>query len=355
MRLGEDLTQYLEDLERRIDPVVEQRLWGDWMDFTSGRYRSGMFLPARISARPPEVEWPSVTVNSALEDVEAMAIHQYASCSQILDDASGALMCVRANYGPSILPALFGVELFMMDDSLDTLPTSWPVAGGVDGLKSLLDNGIPDLRNSLGGKALQAAEMFAEIGGKYPLIGEFIHIYHPDTQGPMDACELLVGSELFTIIYDQPDLVKDLLDLVTQTYVAYMKEYYKIVPHKIDHAVHWHMLHKGCIMLRDDSATNFSPTMYEEFIRPYDQRLLDEFGGGGIHFCGRGDHYIEKMSQMTGLYAIAMSQPHLNDMERIYANTVDKGIQLIGFAEEHARAALKSGRDLRGRVQSFRC
>ena len=37
---------------------------------------------------------------------------------------------------------------------------------------------------------------------------------------------------------------------------------------------------------------NLSPDMFMEFIFPYNQRLFDIFGGGGDHFCGRGDHFI---------------------------------------------------------------
>ena len=54
---------------------------------------------------------------------------------------------------------------------------------------------------------------------------------------------------------------------------------------------------------------------------------IDRFGGkGAFHFCGRGEHYIEPMSEMTGLTAVAMTQPHLNDMEVIYRSTVDRKI-----------------------------
>jgi uroporphyrinogen-III decarboxylase len=94
---------------------------------------------------------------------------------------------------------------------------------------------------------------------------------------------------------------------------------------------------------------NLSPEAYAQFIRPMDQRILDEFGGGQIHFCGRGDHFIEAMCQMNGLSAIAMSQPHLNDMEKIYRNTVDKGIKLLMF---NGKAAKSAGRPLRGQVHS---
>ncbi len=88
-----------------------------------------------------------------------------------------------------------------------------------------------------------------------------------------------------------------------------------------------------------------------EFVRPLDQRLFDQFGGtGAVHFCGRGEHYIEAMSQMRGLTAIAMSQPHLNDMGPICRNTVDKGIKLLGFPREAAESA---GRNLRGQVHCW--
>ena len=41
--------------------------------------------------------------------------------------------------------------------------------------------------------------------------------------------------------------------------------------------------------------------------------------------------------QLTG---INMSQPELNDMERIYRCTVDKGIKLLGFSRDYAEKAL---------------
>lgn len=56
------------------------------------------------------------------------------------------------------------------------------------------------------------------------------------------------------------------------------------------------------------------------------------------------------MAELRGLYAINLSQPHLNDMEKVYRHTVDKGIKLLNLAREAAEAALASGRDLRGQV-----
>ena len=152
-------------------------------------------------------------------------------------------------------------------------------------------------------------------------------------------------------VFDVPELVKELLELLTRTYSAFMHEWQKIHPISQNGlTVHWGMVFKGGVMLRDDSAMNFSPEMFDEFIRPYDQALLEEFGGGAIHFCGRGDHYIEAASRIPGLSAIAMSQPHLNDMEKIYTHTVDKGMALIGLNRQAAEQALAAGRNLHGWV-----
>ncbi|MHB0998968.1 MAG: hypothetical protein ACYC27_06950 [Armatimonadota bacterium] len=348
-----DIDAYLNDLEERIDPLIEDKILDEWIGFSENRFDGDIFSPRRMHACPSKTVWPAVSVNTALDDFDAMVLQQYGTCSQVISDGNGCIMNVRCNYGSSILPAIFGAELFIMEDALNTLPTSRPLPGGINAIKRLLDNGMPDLRKSIGGRVFEMGEQFAEIGRRYPKIGRYVNIYHPDTQGPIDIAEVLIGSELFYILYDYPELVGNLLDLVTQTYIEYMREWYRLVPPEGEYSAHWSMLHKGRVMLRDDSAMNLSPEMYGEFIRPYDQRIFDEFGGGSIHFCGRGDHYIERMSGMTGLHAIAMSQPDLNDMEMIYRSTVDKGIKLIGFSKSHAETALASGKNLRSQVHCW--
>lgn len=48
-----------------------------------------------------------------------------------------------------------------------------------------------------------------------------------------------------------------------------------------------------------------------------------------------------------------VTQPALNDMETIFRNTVDRGINLIGLEQETARQALARGRQLHGRVHCW--
>jgi len=352
--MNETLRKCLDDLEARIDPAEEERLLGEWVAFADGHFHGSLFAPQRTRKSPPGVDWPHVRVNAALDDYDLMALQQYKGCSDLLAGGGGNLMAVRGNYGTGIIPSLFGVEPFVMPDDMDTLPTNKPF-NDVEAIRGLLDAGMPDIHGGMAPRVFETYSRFAAIGREYPKIDRYVHSYHPDLQGPMDLCELLWGSSLFYSLFEEPELVKALLELVTQTYIVFMRAWTDIVPFGEDGNVHWGLYHRGNIVLRDDSAMNFSPDMFQKFIRPYDQRLLTEFGGGVIHFCGKGDHYVPSLSDMDDLFAINMSQPELNDMEVIFQNTVDKGIAIIGLPPWAAEEAVAAGRDLHGRVHADVC
>lgn len=347
------IEKYLNDLENRIDSEVEDNLFKQWKDFIYDKNKESIFTPKRHRKIQSILLWPEISINHAIDDYEMMAFHQFGLCSEELAKASGKLLAIRCNYGTSIMPTIFGAELFIMDENFNTLPTSKPLTGGINAVKALLDNGIPNLHTGLGSKVLEMGNRFVEMIQSYPKLSQYVTIYHPDLQGPMDICEILWGSSMFVHFYDSPDLMKDFLNLITETYAAFMREWKKIVPFSDGYAIHWSMLHQGQIMLRDDSAMNLSPEMFEEFIKPYDQRLLDEFGGGAIHFCGKGDHFIPRVSEINGLYAIAMSQPELNNMEIIFSHTIDKNIKLLGLKRPAAEEALKRGRNLHGNIHCW--
>jgi hypothetical protein len=348
------LQPYLDDLERRLDSTVEDRLEHEWKGFLEGHFTGDIFSPRRSRVSPPGLPWPTLSINAAFDDPERMVLRELAGCSAVLANGGGAMLNVRCNYSTAILPSLFGTELFTMEEHMNTLPTASPLdGGGLDPMRQLLDRGIPEVRTGLGARVMDTAALFREVFQHHPNIRRHVHLYHPDLQGPMDVTELLWGSALFYDIVDEPDLVSQVLTRVTDTYGRFMHAWEALIPSDPTHNVHWGLLHRGRLMLRDDSAMNFSPEMFDRFIRPYDARLLGEFGGGAIHFCGRGDHYIASASTMPGLFAIQLSQPECNDMEQIYRHTVDKGIRLLGLNRTAAEAALAAGRQLHGLVHCW--
>lgn len=352
-----DIQPYLTDLENRMDAATEEALFQEWVDFSDGKFAGDIFTPMRPKKKQPSLQWPHVLVNDALKSHEAMLLQQLETCSFFLAEGNGAIPCIRANYGTGILSSVFGPEVFYLEDKADTLPTTLPIEGGSEGMRRLLDAGPPDLDKGFGARVFETGEYFLETLKDYPTLSRCVHIYHPDLQGPMDVCELLWGAEMFTDLITDPDFAHQVLELITDTYSRFLRKWYDLVGWPDGHAVHrvhWGLVHKGAIMLREDSAMNLSPEMFGEFIRPYDEKLLREFGGGAIHYCGRGSHYIHHIPEMDGgIYALNLSQPEYNDMDRIFDHTVEKGIPVIQLQREAAEKAIQQGRDLKGLVHCW--
>ena len=240
---------YLDNLEKRITPEIEDALQAEWESFTEGHFGGEIFSPRRTAKSPPGIAWPQVSVNRAQVDPDAMVLQQYGVCSEHLAQGSGGLMMVRANFGTGIMPTLFGAELFIMDESHDTLQTTKPL--GAQAMEALVERGIPPMEAGLGATVLATGRRFAEIARQYPKIGKYVQIYHPDMQGPMDICELLWGSELFIDLIDRPELVHRVLGLLTDTYALFMREWNRTVgTNGKEWAGHWSMMHKGKLMLR---------------------------------------------------------------------------------------------------------
>lgn len=338
----------LEDLERRIDADDEERLLSEWRRFADGGHPGEGFAPRRAKPLPPGTAWPRVGVNEAFADPVAMALQQFGGCSDRLAAGDGLLMCVRCNYGTCILPSLFGAELFLMSEAADTLPANRPLPE--DALTRALDGGVPDPRTGLGARVLDTAAFLQDIMAPYPKVRRFVRLYHPDLQGPLDAAELLRGGALFLEMLEDPDRVDRLLALVTDAYAGLMDAWVAMVPFDPAHNVHWGYLHRGALMIRDDSSTNLSPELVARFVAPHNGRLMARYGGGAAHFCGRGDHIAGVLAGVPGVYALNSSQPEMNDLERLFAATIDRGVCLLGFPEALAREAASAGRPLRGLV-----
>lgn len=342
IKLSGEAIRLLEDIERRIDPDAEDDFIRQWSDFTYGRFEGDFFKPVRKTVSGTDYAYRNININDAIDDPELMLVSQLEMVSRSLSGGSQVL-CVRSNYGTGIMTSLFGAKIFTMPRDTNTLPTTYSF-NDTDKIREALDKGIPALDGALGGRVFEMGRLFAEVFASYPKIKKYVGVYHPDAQGPLDICELLWGGEMFYAMYDEPELVHGLLDLVTRTYAAFMEKWFGLFPPDPDMNSHWNsIMFRGSIVLRDDSAMNLSPELYREYAYPYDTLLLERFGGGTVHFCGRGDHYINILCEAPYLYGINMAQPHLNNMETIYRNTVDKGIKLLGFPTSAAKA--DSGRE----------
>lgn len=347
------LKKYLEDLESRINPEVEDDVFAQWRRFWNRSVEGEFFVPVRTPS-PSKLEWPQINVNDAIEDksFELMLLQQLAGVNDVLSGAYGVVPAIRSNYGSTIMPSLFGVEVVMMDRVLNTLPGSRPLPGGPEEIERLLEQGVPHLRSGQGAAVLDCGQFFIETLKDYPKLQKYCWIYHPDLQGTFDICEVVWGSDIFLALYDTPELVQKFMGLITDTYIAFIDEWFKLVPPRDDLNIHYGWVHPGKIRMSLDSCMNLSPDNYLEFVKQYDARLLNRYGGI-VHSCGKVDHFAPLLADIQNYHAFNLSQPSYNDMETIYQGTIDKNIPILALDRPTVDLAVSQGRKLRGMVQTL--
>ena len=279
----------------------------------------------------PRVEWNTDPAKMLMSQLRRPYLH-----NQIKDYM---LPDIRADYSPSIIATIMGSGYEMTDDGL---PWSSHLEDR-DEVQKVIDRGIPDPDTGLGKDCRETTRYYMEVLSDYPKLKKAVHIYHPDLQGPFDGTHLVWGNDIFLAMYDCPDTVKALLQLVTDTYIKWLKEWKEMTGEGNDYTTHWGMFMKGGTCVRNDTPVMITPDQYEEFVRPYDQQILDEFGGT-IHFCGNGGVFLKSMCENSrNLYGINMSQPHLNNSGEFIEYTQSNRIVLWGLDEKYIPAGVKTG------------
>ena len=142
------------------------------------------------------------------------------------------------------------------------------------------------------------------------------------------------------------------MQLITDTYGAYIDRWFDLVPQSENLNVHYGWVHPGKLRLSLDSCMNLSPEMYEEFVKPYDVQMLGKYGGI-IHSCGKVDHFAPCLTDIAGYHGFNLSQPEYNDMETIYQATLDHDIKVLNLAYKTASQTVQSGRETYGRLMAL--
>ena len=151
------------------------------------------------------------------ESIEKMMYNELVSCVPHIQSGTGIPM-IRANYGVGTLPSLFGLSCKILNNNMP-----WVEHVTKDQVKEIISKGIPNLDTGFGRRLTLTHEFYQEKLEKYPKCRDFIKIYHPDFQGPLDVAHLIYGSDIYMDMYDEPELVHELLELVTDTYIEIMK------------------------------------------------------------------------------------------------------------------------------------
>ncbi|NLG51660.1 MAG: hypothetical protein GX552_16265 [Chloroflexi bacterium] len=305
----DNLHDYLARLESLID--LEHVHQTDDLQRRAFAFEPVDHIPTIIHYPVPDDEWPAFGFLDIFDDQEKMLLHElgdvYAG-AKIKDDR---LFGIRANYGTGIIASMFGCRTVTFEDSL-------PIGLAVepDQLARILEEGVPDLRAGLAGRALDTVAYFRETLRPYPKLSQVVGSQMLDIQGPFDNASIIWGSSIYLAFFDAPDKLRRLLQIVTDTIQQLTQRHRQVdgCP-STEHGGAWH--HLGGLCVRNDSSINLSGPQYEEYVKPFDTQLLADVGGW-IHFCGNAKQWWPRLLDIPGLKGLNPYQGEFYDLYSMF-------------------------------------
>ena len=250
--------------------------------------------------------------------------HSLSSQPELQDDLLGA---VRANFGTVVIASLFGARV---EQVADNPPWVRHLPGQEIGLDAILDRDPRDFSQGWCPRVVETCQFYQHVLNEYPALRDLIRIVLPDLQGPFDNLELLVGSEVFVQLHTCPEQVQAALHAMATAQVGFARHLQPYLTDGPEGYAHQHAVTiKGQILVRADSVILMSPQMYGELIAQYDEYVLHELGGGGMHTCGKADQHVDAFLSLPSVSCLDFGQSGLNDMDSIYAAARGRGVPIV--------------------------
>ena len=136
----------------------------------------------------------------------------------------------------------------------------------------------------------------------------FLPVGITDFQGPLTTANQLMGyDKLIYLMFDHPELMHRLMEIVTESLIRWVKKQKEVIGEPLNWCISDQQVYTGAnagVWFSDDDAVLMSPDTYREFVVPYNSRILTEFGGGCIHYCGNATHHADSFLATQGLKAL---------------------------------------------------
>lgn len=232
---------------------------------------------------------------------------------------------IRSNHGIGIIASMFGMKTKIFNDMLPYVIS----IQDKEEIKKIVKRGIPDFKAGLGKGVYDTHQFYHEKLKQYPKCARGIKITHPDMQGPFDIAHQIIGFDIFLMLHDERNLIHELLELITQTYIQYRKfieDHYHLNDKADEEMIYIHGdICYGKVVIKDDTPqVSLSPTMYEEFGWQYNAKIFDEFKGT-YHCCGSiNDHIYKLLDQNKNVKGINYGNPENYNIKDIYKKNKGK-------------------------------
>lgn len=297
-------------------------------------------------------DWPDFVYEEIYNDQEKMLLSElkYVYEGAVLKD--DRMYTIRANYGVGGIPSLFGCKIHQKGDTYPWVEhiTDFEV------IKKIVKKGEPHINNDFVEKIVKTEFYYKNILSKYKNLSKAVKITVPDLQGPFNIATEILGDTVFTMVYDYPDVLKELLEIITSVYIKYARYHKEIIVEPLDNGYHLcYRLKIGGVRLCEDSGLSLSPKMYREFCQPYNVKAFKDFNGGDVLLCGNPHHVINVIFDTPGVRAITYWSDKIDDLLKIYGKASLEKIPILwyGLVPDEHKSKIKTGVIVKQVIKSF--
>jgi hypothetical protein len=290
-----------KDAERFSDAAASQlQVW---------RGEKPLAQPLLLSAETSETaDWPDYNTKETHYDSQKMFV---SGLKSMLAAAAGGMQAVpsmRANMGCGIFASLFpGIRQELFDDKMPWVQ------------KHLSKEAITELRTA----DLTIGDEFAAGLAHMEYMADQLRntgclVFPMDVQGPFDIAHLVYGDAIFYDLFDDPQFVHHLLELSCQAIFLGVAACLNVMPDSHRQIAHYNGLvmprQMGGIKTSEDTSTLLSQEHIAEYVTPYLRKVLNHFGGGYVHYCGRNTHLMQAVINEPLVYGLNLGNPDMHDM-----------------------------------------
>lgn len=205
---------------------------------------------------------------------------------------------VNSDFIPSIMhnrmvwtiPSMFGCKMPLINDE----PWATPI---ITDIKQVWDIREPDMNSGVLPKVI---ELLAYFKKNAP---DGIPVTPPSEHTPLNIAYMLRGSDLFTDLYDHPEEVKQLLQLITNTFIKVEYCYKKVLQEETKYRITFAGFYISGLRIAGDCNVNLSPDFIREFEIPYLERIANIFGDLMIHYCGANVNSGHQVANVMAQYS----------------------------------------------------
>lgn len=325
-----------EDTVRRLLEYLEPRIDLPYRKDVRNRHFATMHYSE--TDRPPLVcylpyegddfqpyPYPETFVDPAKMMVNELLVGR-TSIYHAVDFPDDAPYCLRANLGCTIIASMFGARIRLLENNMP-----WVEPLEQKAIRRIINDPPPDPHSGLGQRVIDQFDYFEAVLSDYARCQAAFELTLPDLQGPFSTAELLWGSGIYVDLYDNPEFVRALLSKVTDTTIAAYHLFSEKVTEHIGPDCNYHhsAVHRGKLLVKNDSVILVSSEMYVDIVKPFDSQLAQALEGISMHFCGNGEHQIGNFLSIPGVKGLDFGQPEKNDLDSIYTQAARHQAPLV--------------------------